>query len=549
MVTKERKRGGRREPKTHRAASEISAVTAYRDRAMVTRVAHFTLDVGEGTIVVRDLPAALDEYSLRVTGLGPARVRIMGVKIGREFKGRPAAAEVLKRRAALEKAEDEKRALDDRRAVVADRLQRIQETAALAVRDVARNVARRRLELTEAQAAVSFFYNDMDKSNARLAKLDRALRAKERELEKLRFDFEKHESPRLRELKNAEVSFECSAGGEFDLTLSYVMPNAGWEPTYDLRYDEAEGQTEIRYRAAVYQNTGEDWDNVNLKLSTARPQAGVAPPELEPQYLEFFAPAAQAVALPEEPLAKKKYRAQAFAPQEAEADVLYTVAAEEESPALAEMAEALVSAAGPAMTYAVAGRPSVPADGEPHLVAVSRHRFAGELSYVVAPEFGEVAYLRAKAVNDADVTFLPGVANIFRGDEYVGRGELTLTVPGADFEYYLGADDRVKVKYETQRVADDSVGITGSNQKVVYKTQTELTNHAGAAVVVVVKQLLPVSRHKSIKVKIAEAKPKPAAKREDGVITWRLTLKDGEKKTVTFAYDVEFPKGRAVAGV
>jgi hypothetical protein len=88
MATKKRKPAAPPKPKTRRADSRVSAVTAYTDRAMVTRRAYLTLDVGEGTIVVTGLPATLDEYSLRVAGLGPAKVRIMGVKIGRELNGR-----------------------------------------------------------------------------------------------------------------------------------------------------------------------------------------------------------------------------------------------------------------------------------------------------------------------------------------------------------------------------------------------------------------------------------------------------------------------------
>ncbi len=546
MATKRRKRAARAGPRTHRADSKISAVTAYADRAMVTRVAHLALDVGEGTIVARGLPAALDEYSLRVAGSGPARVRIMGVKIGREFPGRPSAAQAEKLRLALEKAEDERRALADRREVAAERRRGVQALSEAATRDLAKTIARRRLDVAEAEGVVSFFYDDLGKSNAQMLKLDKLLRDKDRELEKLRFEYERHRAPRPREEKTAAVSYECSVGGEFDLTLSYVMPDARWEPTYDLRFDEALKETEVQYRAAVYQSTGEDWADVNLKLSTARPQAGAAPPELEPKYVDFYEPY---VAAPAPVAAQAVVRGEAVAAEEAprelaEAEVEF-VAADYE----AEEAEAAVETRGPAVTYVVPGLPSVPADGEPHVVAVSTHRFRGELAHVVQPEYDEVAYLRAKAPNESELTFLAGVANVFRGDEYVGRAALELTVPGAELEYYLGADDRLKVEYDCQRITDESSGLTGSNRKITVKAETDLENHTGAAADVVVVQRLPVPLNKDIKVKMTEAKPKPTEKNDDGLLEWRFALKEGEKKKITFNYDVEFPKGRDVAGV
>ena len=546
MATKRRKKAAREGPRTHRADSAISAVTAYADRAMITRVAHLALDVGEGTIVARGLPAALDEYSLRVAGSGPARVRIMGVKIGREFPGRPPAAQTEKLRLALEKAEDERRALADRREVAAERRRGVQALSEAATRDLAKTIARRRLDVAEAEGVVSFFYDDLGKSNVQLLKLDKALRDKDRELEKLRFEYEKHRAPRPREEKTTTVSYECSVGGEFDLALSYVMPDAHWEPTYDLRFDEARNETEVQYRAAVYQNTGEDWADVNLKLSTARPQAGAAPPELEPKYVDFYQPY---VAAPAPAQAKAVMRAEAAA--EEEPQELFEAEADLEAGAFyeAEEAEAAVETRGPAVTYVVPGLPSVPADGEPHVVAVSTHRFRGELAHAVTPEYGEVAYLRAKATNETELTFLAGVANVFRGEEYVGRAELELTVPGAELEYYLGADDRLKVEYDCQRITDESSGLTGSNRKITFKAEAELENHTGGAAGVVVKQRLPVPLNKDIKVKMTEAKPKPTEKGDDGLLEWRFTLKEGEKKKITFNYDVEFPKGRDVAGV
>ena len=171
------------------------------------------------------------------------------------------------------------------------------------------------------------------------------------------------------------------------------------------------------------------------------------------------------------------------------------------------------------------------------------------MAHVVAPEFGEVAYLRAKATNGTDLTFLAGAANVFRGEEYVGRAALELTVPGAEFEYYLGADDRLKVEYDCQRITDESSGLTGANRKITVKAEANLENHTGAAANVVVKQRLPVPLNKDIKVKMTEAKPKPAEKADDGLLEWQLTLKEGEKKKITFNYDVEFPKGRDVTGV
>ena len=93
------------------------------------------------------------------------------------------------------------------------------------------------------------------------------------------------------------------------------------------------------------------------------------------------------------------------------------------------------------------------------------------------------------------------------------------------------------------------MGLTGANRKITVKAETELENRTGAAAKVMLTQRLPVPLNKDIKVKATEAKPKPARKGDDGLYEWHLNLKNGEKKTVTFNYDVEYPKDRDLEGI
>ncbi|HET9129731.1 MAG TPA: DUF4140 domain-containing protein, partial [Terriglobia bacterium] len=53
-----------------KANSRISAVTVYRDRAVVTRTATAQLASGEQVLSFENLPAALVDQSLQATGRG-----------------------------------------------------------------------------------------------------------------------------------------------------------------------------------------------------------------------------------------------------------------------------------------------------------------------------------------------------------------------------------------------------------------------------------------------------------------------------------------------
>ncbi|HSH65300.1 MAG TPA: mucoidy inhibitor MuiA family protein, partial [Bacteroidia bacterium] len=72
-----------------------------------------------------------------------------------------------------------------------------------------------------------------------------------------------------------------------EFELKYVVQNAGWYPSYDVRAKSIEEPVELRYKANIHQNTKEDWKNVQLKLSSSDPNAGSVAPELKTYYLDY----------------------------------------------------------------------------------------------------------------------------------------------------------------------------------------------------------------------------------------------------------------------
>jgi len=66
---------------------------------------------------------------------------------------------------------------------------------------------------------------------------------------------------------------------EAPLELEYFIPGARWKPAYDLHFASATGQIRIETAGVVEQTTGEDWSDVALLLSTARPGRGIDLPE------------------------------------------------------------------------------------------------------------------------------------------------------------------------------------------------------------------------------------------------------------------------------
>ncbi|UCE28258.1 MAG: mucoidy inhibitor MuiA family protein [Candidatus Coatesbacteria bacterium] len=422
--------------------SKVSAVTVYADRAMVTRTAKAELDVGDAEVVVSGLPAALDEYSFRVGGSGIAIIKVMSVELAREYRGAPPDKERTRVWKAIQKTEDEKRVLETEQAFLADKITFLRKTAKAGHDDLSKTLARKRINVDEGKKIIDFFFSGIDKLNKQVEKNHLKLRELDEKLDKLRREWEKLESPRLMEGKSAVVRAEVSRGGAFDMELTYVVYGAGWESGYDIRMDTEANKLQLDYRAGVVQQTGEDWEGVTLRLSTANPGLGANPPELSPAYVDFFYPVVSAGVPAAVPKAEKE--AEGVEELDEFAGEVQAVAGDVvPEPAAAEVAKSEVTGEGPSVTYVVPGSPSIPSDGNPHIVAISEEEFDGAIDYVLVPEYAESAYIRAKATNESELVLLPGATNVYRDDDFVGRGVLELVNPGAEFECYLGADERI----------------------------------------------------------------------------------------------------------
>jgi Domain of unknown function (DUF4139)/N-terminal domain of unknown function (DUF4140) len=69
------------------------------------------------------------------------------------------------------------------------------------------------------------------------------------------------------------------------LTLEYIVPNTSWYPTYDVRVKDVASPIEAQMKAKVRQNSGEDWREVKLTLSTGEPKRTGVKPELGTWFL------------------------------------------------------------------------------------------------------------------------------------------------------------------------------------------------------------------------------------------------------------------------
>jgi uncharacterized protein (TIGR02231 family) len=517
-----------------------AAVTVFPDRARVTRRGHLSLVKGIQTVEIGNLPLTLMPDSVRAAGQGVAQVKLLGVSTRLEnFLETPAdAARQLEQK--IQEVADASTALAAR-ATVAEAQRTFLEGLASQSEMFARGLALR-YQTVEGQGAIfDFVRQRLDALHLETLQIAREQRELAKELDRLRRELQSVQSERPRQRYVATIELEASTAGEFDLDLTYVVNGARWQPLYDLRLTDA--GLEVTYLAQVAQRTGEDWAEVALTLSTAQPALSLIVPELDPWYVS-----------PHVALMAAARKSMAPRPMPASVPSAGVVAAS--APTLDEFPEpqalafdsAAVSESGVALTYRLAARADVPSTDEPRKVTVAVFSLKPIFDYVTAPKREQVCYRRAKVKNDSPYSLLPGSAQLFEGDEYLGATKLEFAAPGQEFELALGADERLRVERKLTRREMDKT-FMGDRRRIRYGYLIEVENLRDAAQTVIVRDQLPVPRDEQIKIRLEAADPKPAEETDLNQLEWKLSVDKGAKQKVSFDFSVEYPRTMDVAGL
>ena len=207
-----------------------------------------------------------------------------------------------------------------------------------------------------------------------------------------------------------DVMVEITREGNLTLDLGAVIAQASWQPSYDVRLSPDTKTAALTFRAMVRQQTGEDWNNIDLILSTARPATGGAPPELYPWRISFFrpqppmaAPMMMSAPAPE----RSKKTARMIAESVRSEDLL-----EEQSPAA--MATAQTSDEQSSISFHIPRPLDIPSDGTLHRTVVAVEQLPVSIEYLAVPKLSPYVFLKSEIVNRAVYPLLAGKVAHFK---------------------------------------------------------------------------------------------------------------------------------------
>ncbi|MFC0427165.1 DUF4139 domain-containing protein [Chryseobacterium scophthalmum] len=326
-----------------------------------------------------------------------------------------------------------------------------------------------------------------------------------------------------------ELILEILAENEMNLNLglSYIVSNAGWVPSYDLRALSTKKPLEIVYKGKIYQKTGQDWNNVKLFVSTYRPSYNQNRPILSPLYV------AEYTAYNNED-AKVGYMQKA----KAEMSNSYQMRAEVAAPS--QIPVATVSDNQMNILYELNYNQTIVSQEKEQYVILDKKNVEANYKYHTVPKLNNQVFLMAFVKNWQNLNLISGEANIYFEDNYIGKTNITSNYVKDEFPISLGVDERIvvkRIKLE-DKTAQKSFN---SNKFETEAYEISIRNNTKENIELEVLDQIPLSENQKITVKTLNIGDGDFDTKT-GSILWNRKINSGASEKINFSYEVKYPK-------
>lgn len=524
--------------------SRPTKVTAYRGRAWVERSVSRTMEPGLYRLVFSNLPPRWQPDSIQARVSGSATV--LGIDtMSRRVTTPPSNMKELV--GVVEAARRSVQAAKDGLAVTDASIAYIQTMMSKAAVGEQQHAGTASLDVDSIERQMGYFSLKMQTLLESRLDNSQALVSAERALEVAESNLKKAGGASRTE-RSAVVEVSVHAAGKVDATLGYLVTNANWEPRYDIRGDLDGSNLSLEYGAEILQQSGEDWTDVTLVLSTAQPSQSANPPTIYPVYVDVYVPREvqvdSMIGGGRGGVGSRKGSRGGGMPAPESAMALESYGSDAE-----------VRSGGTSVTFTLPRRMTVETDSD----SAQRTRIAEfegdvDFTFVAVPAMTDQVYLRGRFANASEYQLLPGRAGIFMGGDYVGPTRLGSTAPGAKMELFFGADPSLKATRTMLTKSTGETGVFGGWVETRSEYVLKIDNGSSRAVKMELWDRRPVSRSEQIEVSVLDLNMPLSADAAyvaeglpQGLLRWDLTVpanRTGDDAfVVTYDLEIEREKG------
>ncbi|RLJ31626.1 uncharacterized protein (TIGR02231 family) [Chryseobacterium sp. 7] len=327
-----------------------------------------------------------------------------------------------------------------------------------------------------------------------------------------------------------ELLLEILADHETNLNLgiSYIVSDAGWIPSYDLRAESVKKPLEMVYKGKIYQKTGQDWKNVKLFVSTYRPSYNQDRPILSPLYVAEYTPYNSQMEIAGYKSKKEISAANAYQMRE---DVAVKPS---------QIPVATVSDSQMNVIYELNYNQTIVSQEKEQYVILDKKLVDATYKYHTVPKLNNQVFLMAFVKNWQNLNLINGEANIYFEDNYIGKTNITSNYVKDEFPISLGVDERITVK-RIKLEDKTSQKAMNANKWETESYQISIRNNTKENIELEILDQLPISENSKILVKTINLGG-GIPDEKTGSILWNKNIGSGSSEKITFSYEVKYPK-------
>lgn len=262
--------------------SNISKVTVYLSGAQITRTASVNALEGTTTVSLENLSPFIDENSIEISGLQD--VSILSIKYGLDYLNKPKYPEKVNN-------------LKEQRKKIELQIARINsEIDGLTKEEDVLNSNKRlgsesiEIDINKVKELATYYRTRLTEIRNQI--LDASVEKELLNKELLSIDKQFNEFNVSDETQKGIITITLNSEVRTTLSINvtYLVSEAGWFPTYDIRANTINAPVDLLYKSHIYQKTGVNWENVDLVLSTGDPNTDNNKPYVDTKFLNFVRP-------------------------------------------------------------------------------------------------------------------------------------------------------------------------------------------------------------------------------------------------------------------
>ncbi|MBE0151121.1 mucoidy inhibitor MuiA family protein [Serratia fonticola] len=513
----------------------LNDVTVFIRGAELFNSSKVTLPAGESEVVFTNIASGLNEQSLMLDADNGVVVQSFSIK--RDFLTEHVSPEVEQLTKQIDDEVREQSKLNVQREVIQAQLAVLESNRALGSEKEGASVEQvnQMLELVSRRMS-EVLLADIE--------LKEKIAAIDKNIEKLKSQLDEAQQKTGQTVNQVVVKFYTAKAVTSNVKLSYVIPDAGWVPTYDVRVNSITQPVKLSYKANVFQNSGINWDKVNLTLSSGNPSEGAQAPKLQPWYLDFYqdySSSKMAMSIPRPAPAPVAEMAAGANAQELDGAMA--------SRAKRSLSDYVVTDAGGVNTrFSISLLYNIASDGKGHSVTIKDVDVQGDYRYVVVPKIEPDAFLQVQLKDWEQLNLLPGKSSIFFEGSFVGQGDINIAEAKETLDLSLGRDKKVIVNRENGKQLTSKAEFFGNSVSQQYSFVTSVKNTRKEPIKLVVMEQMPLSRDSAIT--IDGLKYDGASYDKDtGNVQWTLDLPANQSEKFTLSYTVKYPKDKRVSNL